>query len=293
VDVMLLGVVSLSLAVALIASAIAWRLAREERTRSAARVAALAVAADEADKPAARVQRRPANAPLADEDDEVTSRSYPSRVTPLAAGSRGFGRGPELALRADPDIEVVAARTDPAPGRAELRESFLGAGSAEAGPNGRQRWLAGAALVLLLVLGGATAWMFFDTSAASHRMATAAAAPLELLSLRHERRGSTLAISGLVRNPVAGHAVAELSAVVFLFDQGGTFVRSAQARVDFLKLGAGDESPFVIQVEAPATVTRYRVSFRTGEGMVPHVDRREQPQVSPASVELNRPSVRE
>jgi hypothetical protein len=90
-------------------------------------------------------------------------------------------------------------------------------------------------------------------------------------------------VSGLVRNPVAGHAVNGLSAVVFLFDQNGTFVTSAQTSVDFLKLSPGDESPFVIQLEAPASVTRYRVSFRNEGGVVPHVDRRGESPVSPAS----------
>jgi hypothetical protein len=147
--------------------------------------------------------------------------------------------------------------------------------------------------VLLVDLAGAVSGVVMDTGAASTRGAEATAAPLELVSLRHERRGSTLAVSGLVRNPILGHPVEHLSAVVFLFDQGGTFVTSGQTTVDFLKLGPGDESPFVIQVDAPASVTRYRVSFRTSEGMVPHVDRREQPPVSHASVELDRNATRQ
>jgi hypothetical protein len=81
-------------------------------------------------------------------------------------------------------------------------------------------------------------------------------------------------VSGLVRNPVSGEPIQKLSAVVFLFDRMGTFVTSSRADVDFLKLGAGDESPFVVSIDAPATVSRYRVSFRTDDGVVPHVDRR-------------------
>ena len=98
--------------------------------------------------------------------------------------------------------------------------------------------------------------------------------PLELVSLTHERRNDKLAVSGLVRNPATGKPINHLSAVVFLFDKTGTFVTSARANVDFLKLGAGDESPFVVSLDAPATVARYRVSFRTDDGVVPHVDRR-------------------
>ena len=98
--------------------------------------------------------------------------------------------------------------------------------------------------------------------------------PLELVSLTHARQNQKLAVSGLVRNPVDGKPVERLSAVVFLFDRMGTFVASSRANVDFLKLGAGDESPFVVSLDAPATVARYRVSFRTDDGIVPHIDRR-------------------
>jgi hypothetical protein len=75
-----------------------------------------------------------------------------------------------------------------------------------------------------------------------------------------------------------------LNAVVFLFDQQGSFVSSARADVDFLRLAPGDESPFVISVEAPGSVARYRVSFRNDRGIVPHVDRRGQEPVAPAIV---------
>jgi hypothetical protein len=48
--------------------------------------------------------------------------------------------------------------------------------------------------------------------------------------------------------------------------------------VDFKRLGAGDESPFVVTMDAPSNVARYRVSFRNESGIVAHVDRRsEQP----------------
>ena len=91
-----------------------------------------------------------------------------------------------------------------------------------------------------------------------------------------------LAVSGLVRNPASAKPIEHLSAVVFLFDRMGTFVMSSRANVDYLKLGAGDESPFVVSLDAPATVTRYRVRFRTDDGLIPHVDRRS---ASPAPAE--------
>jgi hypothetical protein len=100
------------------------------------------------------------------------------------------------------------------------------------------------------------------------------------VSLRHERRGARLAVTGLVRNPFVASPLADLTAVVFFFDQKGAFITSARAGVDYQRLSPGDESPFVIDVEAPANVARYRVSFRNEGGVVPHVDRRSQEPVN-------------
>jgi hypothetical protein len=137
--------------------------------------------------------------------------------------------------------------------------------------------LAVAAIVLFgLVLAGGYWAVFVDRAATATVSVPSTTSPLELVSMRHERRGTRLAVTGLVRNPVAGAPVERLAAVVFLFDQQGGFISSARANVDFLKLTPGDESPFVIDVEAPSNVTRYRVSFRNDTGIVPHVDRRGQ-----------------
>jgi predicted nuclease with RNAse H fold len=79
-----------------------------------------------------------------------------------------------------------------------------------------------------------------------------------------------------VRNPGTGASLERLAAVIFLFDRQSAFVASARADVDFTKLAPGDESPFVVAVDAPSSVARYRVSFRNEAGVVPHVDRRGQ-----------------
>jgi hypothetical protein len=100
------------------------------------------------------------------------------------------------------------------------------------------------------------------------------AAPLELISMRHTRDGSALTVSGLVRNPRAGDTVASIAAVIFAFNREGAFVTSAQAPLDFLTLGPGDESPFIVTIPNVGDVGRYRVSFRTDAGVVRHVDRR-------------------
>ena len=122
-------------------------------------------------------------------------------------------------------------------------------------------------------MSGGLVWMMSSPEGTS-AVAVGPNSPLELVSLSHARQNERLAVSGLVRNPVNGKPVERLSAVVFLFDRTGTFVTSSRAHVDFLKLGAGDESPFVVSIDAPATVSRYRVSFRTDDGVVPHIDRR-------------------
>jgi hypothetical protein len=92
--------------------------------------------------------------------------------------------------------------------------------------------------------------------------------------MRHTRDGSALTVSGLVRNPRAGDTVASIAAVIFAFNREGAFVTSAQAPLDFLTLGPGDESPFIVTIPNVGDVGRYRVSFRTDAGVVRHVDRR-------------------
>jgi hypothetical protein len=104
--------------------------------------------------------------------------------------------------------------------------------------------------------------------------AAPAAAPLELISMRHEREGDTLKVSGLVRNPRNGGRVARVTAVVLAFNRAGAFVKSGSAGLDFTTLDPGDESPFVVTIPGIADVGRYRVSFRTEAGAMRHVDRR-------------------
>ena len=113
-----------------------------------------------------------------------------------------------------------------------------------------------------------------DDSPAPAASAARQAAPLELVSMRHAREGSSLTVSGLVRNPRAGSPAARITAVVFAFDKDGTFVASGRAPLDFTTLEPGDESPFVVTIPHVANVGRYRVSFRSESGMLRHVDRR-------------------
>lgn len=150
-----------------------------------------------------------------------------------------------------------------------------------------RRWLVPAvgALVVGAVLTGIYAW-----NRPAHAVeATAEGRPLELLALTHRRQGDSLVVSGLVRNPAAGHPLTALTAVAFTFNRQGTFLTSGRAMVDFPRLGAGDESPFSVTLPQAAGVSRYRVSFRTEAGVVAHVDRREPAvSVTPASTEVRR-----
>lgn len=110
--------------------------------------------------------------------------------------------------------------------------------------------------------------------AAARDAAASPGRPLELISMRHAREGDTLTVSGLVRNPRNAARVERVMAVVFAFDRAGAFVASGRAPLDFVKLDAGDESPFVVTVPGVSEVGRYRVTFRTDSGIVRHVDRR-------------------
>jgi hypothetical protein len=102
---------------------------------------------------------------------------------------------------------------------------------------------------------------------------------LELLSMRHERIGNALTVTGLVRNPGAA-AAGPITAVVFAFDRDGSFVASGRAPLEFGNVAGGDESPFQVTIPDVKEVGRYRVSFRTAAGVVRHVDRRPTLQVS-------------
>ena len=262
-DLLLIAITIGALALALGASVVAWRASRDEKVRAAARVAALSVAAG---VPPLQTSAAEATTPLvsqpglAGEGLTLGGHSQAAGAVPTARELEGFSseaQAPAVIL----------------PGQ------FLGADAAPRESVGRQRWLAAAAAVVAVLLGGFVVSRV-GTSAAATARHTTPPTPLELLSLGHQREGNNLSVTGLVRNPAAGAAVARVTAVVFLFDQQGTFVSSAKAPLDYVTLSGGDESPFVIKVQAPQSVARYRVSFRTDDGTLPHVDRRGEPPVT-------------
>jgi hypothetical protein len=286
-ETILIVVTIVSLLVALVMGVMAWRVSRDERARTGARVAALAAAAAAQEssgpvvgiEPVTDVRVAPALEDFEPDPAPAASRRSaaapaPARVSTPDSPPPAPAQAPEVALPALPSKQAAASIAHP----------FLNM-DAPRPSEGRQRGLAVAAAVLFVMLGGGAYWLFSGSGTTREgTAATAATAPLELMSLRHERVGSRLTLAGLVRNPVAGAPVDGLAAVVFLFDANGTFITSARAGVDFTHLAAGDESPFVISMDAPSNVARYRVSFRTDSGILAHVDRRSEQSPATASV---------
>jgi hypothetical protein len=269
-DLLLVAITIGALALALGASVAAWRASRDEKVRAAARVAALSVAAG-----VPSLQTTAAEAV-----------ATPATPGPGGEVSTSVGRAQTAGERPRRARELEAFSSEAEAPAVVLQGQFLGADAAPRESTGRQRWLAAAAAVFAVLLGGFVVSRM-GTDAASTDRAAAPPTPLELLSLGHRREGNNLSVTGLVRNPPAGSAVARVTAVVFLFDQQGTFVSSAKAPLDYVTLSGGDESPFVIKVQAPQSVARYRVSFRSDDGTLPHVDRRGEPPVT-APVALTR-----
>ena len=100
------------------------------------------------------------------------------------------------------------------------------------------------------------------------------ATPIELVALGYERDGDRLTVRGVVRNPSTGAVLDRVTAVVLLFREDGGFLTSGRATVESSALGPGGETTFAVILAGANGVGRYRVSFRTDDHVVPHIDRR-------------------
>lgn len=220
-----LVVTSLSLTLAATMAALAWRLAREERRRSQARVAALASDLDLDLRPNADVA---AGAELFRMEERGHDGSRFAAV--LAIG--GFAVATALALI------VLTSR----------------AGHTVSEPVAAQARLPDAGLTT---------------------RAAAESKPLELMALTHERDGDGIIVRGVVRNPTAGADQSGVAAVVFVFTRDGAFLASGRSALAVPVLAVGSETRFVVTVPHANEVGRYRVSFRSDDRVVPHVDRRD------------------
>jgi len=248
-DIVLLTLVVLSLGAAAGFGALAWRVGREEKARSKARIAALATAMDP--------------------PPPETSAGH-ARVSPEASG----GVHPTLPWTSSSVHVTSPDQADETTSSASGPRVAVGSvfDSSREGIRGRPMLRVAVGGVMALGLVGGTLIGALTGGAPATRPREGA--PLELVSMRHLREGTILTVSGLVRNPAAGGEVNGITAVVFAFDRNGGFVASGRAPLDFSTLAPGDESPFVVTVPNVSDVARYRVSFRTGRGVVRHIDRR-------------------
>src|SRR4051794_10802779 len=246
-DTTLVMVTLLSMGMAGSLSVIVWRMLRDEKQRSEARVAALAGMA---------ARQAPRSRSVID--------------TPRVAIDTASHSPLDLPMRA------------PAP----LATQPLFAEPPASSPWGnRVAVMTGLALVLASVILFALASSAGRTAPRSTASASSPAAPaaatapagLELISLRDSRKPDSLTITGLVRNPQGGSPLARVAVTAYTFDDKGAFLASGRALIDVTSLAPGDESPFVVTVPVTDTVARYRIGFRSDDGhVIAHVDKRQQ-----------------
>jgi len=202
-------------------------------------------------------------------------------VAAIAALSYAWRIARAERLRAEARVASLAAAIDGTPIDDDSASMFERA--PRSGLQGRPLLKLGvgfAMAVLVIVLVAMNSDRHGSNAEEIRQTASEQAAPaLELLSMRHDRTADGLTVTGLVRNQ-GGADMSSIMAVVFVFDREGGFVASGRAPLEFGSVGRGDESPFKVSIPDVKEVGRYRVSFRTPAGLVPHVDRRATLQVS-------------
>ena len=246
-DTILLIITLISTATAIVAFASARRLRRFDRERSEARVAALAHAAE-------------------------THGGTDGGWTQIG-GEFQWNPGPAASREARPVL--IPDPQSPIPDiEPQISSGLFGTVQREQTSGNRLPLFAAAALIVML--GGAL--IFLNTSTTNEHAATVAQVnhtePLELVALGHAREVSVLTIKGTVRNPSSGAKVEGLTAVISLLDRAGALVSTKDVPLDYRALGPGEEAPFTVSIPDPGSIARYRVSFRAGTDVVPHVDRR-------------------
>ncbi|HEV8211406.1 MAG TPA: hypothetical protein VGP77_14850 [Vicinamibacterales bacterium] len=248
----LLIVTVASMLLAAMMSIVAWRLARDEGRRSDARVAALSA------------------------EIHATEPSTGRAFSDPSVG-RALSDPPQSRVRKDP----AYSSHDPAY-RGDLSDPELTYSTLFTAPKPRSGARPLATLLVGILTVGAVAAMAVVlprilTRAA--RVAPPAAAlpsplPLELVALGHERVGDQLTVRGVVRNPSTGTAIDRLTAVVFVVAPDGEYLATGRSAVEAPALQPGREATFAVTVPGAGDVSRYRVSFRAGDRLVPHLDRR-------------------
>jgi hypothetical protein len=259
-DTILLIVTLISAATAIVAVASARRVRRFDRERSEARVAALAHAAD-----------GPTDGGWLPVGGEM---QWSPAAGTSGISDSGFGISGAHASREERVTRVADPIPNPQSQIPMQSDRFFGTVQREEPSGNRLPLFAAAALIVML--GGAL--IFLNTSTTNQRAATVAQVnhnePLELVALGHAREVSVLTIKGTVRNPSSGAKVEGLTAVISLLDRAGALVSTKDVPLDYRALGPGEEAPFTVSIPDPGSIARYRVSFRAGTDVVPHVDRR-------------------
>ena len=278
-ETILIVITSVSVAVAVAALTAVLRLQRSERRRSEARVAALAAAADTHGVADGGWKQ------VAGEWQWVASAS-----TPVPAATSSFAPAHHVEPVRFDEVRIQPERAQPMRRpvvEAEVETApAIAFGTVERGEATTGRLPLFAAAVVILVLG--SAMLFLRTTSSQDAGVTAAQTaahrmdPLELVSLGHNREAKSLTISGTVRNPATGHKLEGLTAVVSLLDNKGTLISTKDVPLDYRALAPGEEAPFTVSVPDPAAIARYRVSFRAGTEVVPHVDRRSETKLASA-----------
>jgi hypothetical protein len=247
----MLFITLLSLAVAVAAAVLAWRVTQEAQRRSDARVAVLraTLAAEPPPNAPEAASHTRAEEPRAESGDEAQS-------PPPAASPLGDTQG----SASDENVRVSNLFADQS-------------APAAAGPV--PLWALVLGIAVLLGGGLAAALALSSSSGAGRPAATATSAPLELLSLEHEQVSDAVVVSGVVRNPVGADERGGIAAVVVFFDANGRPLPHTGAPGQLSSLAPGAEAPFTVRASLPAGASRVRVSFRQSNGSVaPHVDRR-------------------
>jgi hypothetical protein len=268
---MLIVVSLVSLGIATAMSVVAWKLARDSRQRSAARVEALEelAFADLGDDAGGLVPALASGPPAAPARPVLTMLKAPAPVaTRFAALDDGESEAP-----AAPSWDAPAAHDDEADALFASRDQHA--------PRGR--WLALVGVAGMMALGAGTVYALHTPGAFSLSGLNTPSTdrpvinrPLELMSLRYSTdEPGFFTVSGLVHNPVGAPSLRAVAAVVYLFDEQGQYAGNGRIAIDVATLDPGIDSTFMLRVKVTGLVSRYRVGFRFPDGaVVAHIDKR-------------------
>jgi hypothetical protein len=233
----MLTVTFVSLLVAAASGFVAWRSIRREHLRADARVASLAAAIDDA----------PALGCAAD--------PYPALEDAFEFGSEDSFDLPRT--DSSPDAQAPTLTFEATGPHSSVRRPLLTMATGAA---------AVVAVVVLIAMTGDRYDLPTQPIMSPH------AESLELLSLHATRKGSTLAVTGLVRSRTE-EPLTTLTAVVSAIDAKGRPI--GRGSVPLTAIFPRRESRFVVTIADVDEATRYRVSFRGATGvLIRHLDRR-------------------